>query len=417
MPVRSAKSTSNCSRHSAQLGFEPNSASKKSWQSTVSAPAMQAVAASVRSKPWHAPGAVSGGGVVVPAGHDGKGAGQVMSQTTGNVSSSHVSPSDAQLTQVAPPDPHAVVVVPARQLFMASQHPAQVSKHGHAPPPPPPSPVWQLPLPSQHPSGHVVGPHTNPPHDPSRQKPVGGQLTHCVPSNPQSAFVVPGWQVLEASQQPKQFSGLHGVVTHEPLSQSWSKLHSAQALPPLPQSKVWLPGWHSPLESQQPVGHVVLLHFEPWQKPSGHEAPLPLHVAQVLPPLPQSDVVFPGWQMSCWSQHPLGHVWKVHVAPWQLPPTHASPEGHAAQALPPVPQSFRVIPSWHTPETSQQPVGQVVGLHAEAVHDPAVQASLGGHEAQALPPVPQNIVLVPGSQTPEALQHPVGHVDGLQVGG
>jgi hypothetical protein len=221
-----------------------------------------------------------------------------MSQATGKVSSSHVSPRLVQLTHVAPPDPQSVLVVPAWQLFMASQQPEHVSKHGHAPPPALPKPVWQLPLPSQQPSGQVAGPHANPPQLPSRQKPDAGQLTHWVPPEPQSASVVPGWHVLVASQHPSQVSGLHEVVTQLASSHSWLKLHCTHASPPVPQSNTWLPGLHSFSESQQPVGHVVLLHLEFWQKPSGHDAALPLHVTQELPPDPQSVTVSPGWQMS-----------------------------------------------------------------------------------------------------------------------
>jgi hypothetical protein len=97
---------------------------------------------------------------------------------------------------------------------MVSQQPEQVSAQGQVSPPVTPKPVWQFPLPSQQPSGHVVGPHTNPPHVPSRQKPVEGQLMHWVPPEPQSASVVPSWHVSLASQQPVHVSGLHEVVTH-----------------------------------------------------------------------------------------------------------------------------------------------------------------------------------------------------------
>jgi hypothetical protein len=158
--------------------------------------------------------------MVVPDGHDGNGAGQLMSQTTGKVSSSHVSPNAVQFTHIAPPEPHSVCVVPAWQLFIASQQPSQTSAQGHDAPPVTPSPVWQLPLPSQHPAAQVAGPQTNPPQLPSRQKPDAGQVVHWVPSSPQSALVVPGWQLSLASQQPKQLLGLHAVVTHAPASQS-----------------------------------------------------------------------------------------------------------------------------------------------------------------------------------------------------
>jgi hypothetical protein len=97
---------------------------------------------------------------------------------------------------------------------MVSQQPVHVVEHGHIAPPLTPSPVRQLPLPSQHPLGQVVGPHTNPPHVPPRQKAPLGQLTHEAPKLPHSVLVVPVWHVSLASQQPGHVYGLHGLVTH-----------------------------------------------------------------------------------------------------------------------------------------------------------------------------------------------------------
>jgi hypothetical protein len=101
-----------------------------------------------------------------------------MSQTTGNVKSSHVSPSAVQSTHEAPFEPHSVDTVPAWQLFVLSQQPEQTSEHGHTLPPVSPNPVWQLPSPSQQPSGQVAALQTKPPHVPSKQKPLDGQLLH-----------------------------------------------------------------------------------------------------------------------------------------------------------------------------------------------------------------------------------------------
>jgi hypothetical protein len=115
------------------------------------------------------------------------------------------------------------------------------------------------------------------------------------------------------------------------------------------------------------------------------------------------------------SQHPSGHVEELHVAPWHTPPTHASPATHAAHAAPPVPQSFNDVPSWHTPVESQQPVGQVVALHAEALQIPPLHVSPGGHDRHALPPVPHAPVLVPVSQKPSLSQQPMGQLAALQV--
>ncbi len=119
--------------------------------------------------------------------------------------------------------------------------------------------------------------------------------------------------------------------------------------------------------------------------------------------------------MSCASQHPLGHVVKLQVAPSQTPPTHASPEGHVVQAAPPEPHRLRLVPAWQVPEASQQPVGQVVALHEEALQVPAVQLSLDGHAWQAVPPYPQSALVTPGWHLPVLSQHPVGHVVALQA--
>jgi hypothetical protein len=161
-----------------------------------------------------------------------------LSHVTGYEYVSQFSPMAAQFTHIAPLDPHSVARVPAWQLFIASQQPVQTALHGQVPPPVMPNPVWQVPLPSQQPSGHVVGPHTKPPQTPPLQKLVPGQLTHWFPPKPQSLFAVPVWQVLLASQQPKQLLGLQGVALHFPASHNWLKLHCEQSLPPDPQSKV-----------------------------------------------------------------------------------------------------------------------------------------------------------------------------------
>jgi hypothetical protein len=176
-----------------------------------------------------------------------------------------------------------------------------------------------------------------------------------------------------------------------------------------------LPGWHSPLESQHPVGQLVALQCECSQDPSVHDACVPLHVTQTLPKLPQSEVESPLWQMSCWSQQPLGHVSKEHVAPWHCPPTHASPDGHDAHAFPPEPQSFNVIPVWQAPVASQQPVGHVVALHEELLHIPALQLSPDGHAVHAAPPLPHAPRVVPDSQKPSASQQPIGQLEALHV--
>jgi hypothetical protein len=135
-------------------------------------------------------------------------------------------------------------------------------------------------------------------------------------------------------------------------------------------------------------------------------------MAQEPPPEPQADVVSPGWQMSFSSQQPLGHVLKLQVEPWQVEPMQLSPGPQAVQARPPVPQSFTVLPIWHSPLWSQQPLGHVMGLHDAPWHDPAIHRSPAGQVTHELPPKPQSPGLWLVWQTPFWSQQPCAHVAG-----
>lgn len=89
---------------------------------------------------------------------------------------SHVSPCAAQSTQVTPPEPHAMSVVPARQAPVESQQPpVQIASHGQAPPPMFTT-DWHVPDESQHPSGQVWALHTKPVHWPLKQAAVEEQV-------------------------------------------------------------------------------------------------------------------------------------------------------------------------------------------------------------------------------------------------
>ena len=90
---------------------------------------------------------------------------------------------------------------------------------------------------------------------------------------------------------------------------------------------------------------------------------------------------------------------------------HSWLEPHLAQATPPLPQAVEVLPGWQTPLLSQQPLGQFVGLQVDALwHEPPLQTCSAPQIVQATPPVPQADSLVPETQVPFAAQHPVGQV-------
>jgi hypothetical protein len=131
------------------------------------------------------------------------------------MSVSQVSFSVVQSAQLAPLEPHAASIVPARQLPCGSQHPWHVAAQGHIPPLPP-KPVWQLPLVSQQPVGQVAGPHVKPSHSPFVQNPVAGHTSHVPPPKPQALDVPPGWQTSFASQQPGHVSSLQLVSRQFP---------------------------------------------------------------------------------------------------------------------------------------------------------------------------------------------------------
>jgi len=100
-----------------------------------------------------------------------------------------------------------------------------------------PTAVWQLSLESQHPCGQVVGLHVKPTHTPSLHAEPAGQALHGSPSLPQTAFVVPGWQLSLWSQHPAHDSSLHMVFWHAPPMHCWFGPQSLHETPAVPQSK------------------------------------------------------------------------------------------------------------------------------------------------------------------------------------
>lgn len=115
-------------------------------------------------------------------------------------------------------------------------------------------------------------------------------------------------------------------------------------------------------------------------------------------------------QVSC-EQQPPGHEAALHT---QLPPAHACPAAHAAQASPPVPQD---VPDCDVNGTQvaplQQPFGQLVASHAQL--PAAVQSWPAAQGWQVVPLAPHapapGVTHAPlaGSQQPLQFAGPHAH--------
>jgi hypothetical protein len=247
------------------------------------------------------------------------------------------------------------------------------------------------------------------------------QATHAAPLAPQSAFDVPGWQFSLASQQPVgQLVALHtqeplthaspagqlvGVQEHEPPMHSCPVGHATQAAPFAPHCAA-VGGVTHDVPLQQPVGQSVELQYGTQLCPV-HSLPA-LHATHAAPPVPQSALAVPGWQLPLVSQQPAGQV--VALQP-HTPLMHSAPVAHAMQAAPPTPHSVFNVPATQD-VPSQQPVVQFVQspAHCWLVHSlPAL------HATQAAPPLPHFGAAVPGWQVPLASQQPVGQLLALHA--
>ncbi len=136
----------------------------------------------------------------------------------------------------------------------------------------------------------------------------------------------------------------------------------------------------------------------------------------------------------------LPHVALVCVAavtqlvPWQQPPaqddpvhahdpaTHACPDEHVLHARPPLPHAPAAAPVWHMPVASQQPVGQVVLLHAPHVWLVVLHVRPAGQSVPALqphtPPARQRCpvrLVVQFAHTPPGAPHAAGVVPDAQL--
>ncbi len=348
----------------------------------------------------------------------------------------HVSPA-GQVAQAAPPTPHAVVLVPDSHLPPLSQQPVghverlhagdlqvpalHVSVDGQdvqATPPVPHAevvvPDSQNPSASQQPMGHVVGSHATPMHAPPVHESPGGQGRHAAPPVPHARVLVPDSHLPPLSQHPVGHDlASHVAPTHAPAVQESPVGHATHERPPLPHALLLVPGSHTPDPSQHPVGHVAALQAGATHVPAAHVSPEG-HARQVLPPVPQAPELEPDSQKPKLSQQPVGHVLALHVAPTQAPAVHVSVGGQGTHAPPPVPQADVLPPGSQIPMLLQQPVGQVEALHVDPRQAPAEHVSPAGQPTHVRPPLPHAEVLVPVSQSPAASQHPAGQVVALQ---
>ena len=79
---------------------------------------------------------------------------------------------------------------------------------------------------------------------------------------------------------------------HVPPQQTLGAVQVTQVLPPEPQSRFVLPGWQIPFW-QQPLGQLVELHKH---EPFTHVVPLG-QATQIPPPAPQAALVLPATQV------------------------------------------------------------------------------------------------------------------------
>jgi hypothetical protein len=113
-------------------------------------------------------------------------------------------------------------------------------------------------------------------------------------------------------------------------------------------------------------------------------------------------------------QQPLEQLCGPHAAVgWHAWLEHAVPEPHTAQVWPPLPHAPLSAPVTHWP-LLQQPLGQVVGLHAcIGWHAWLMQLKPLPQMAQVWPPLPHALLSSPALHV-EPVQHPNGHVCALQ---
>ena len=186
----------------------------------------------------------------------------------------------------------------------------------------------------------------------------------------------------------------------------WAATQSVQAPPPAPHAVACAPARHTPAAQQPlhgPEAHAppatqrpvevlqaapdgqsaALVHPQP---PGTHAVPcgFAAQLAQAAPPLPHWPADWEAASMQLAPlQHPAGQEVALHT---QLPPTHAWAAAHDRQAAPPAPHALALLPAWHTPFESQQPVGHVVALQVPQVCVPGLHVVAAGQSPPPLQP-------------------------------
>ena len=163
-----------------------------------------------------------------------------------------------------------------------------------------------------------------------------------------------------------------------------------------PSQQPWLQ-----LEKEQPALQTPALQLVP-----------PEHCWHAAPLRPQVASTWPGMHLSPWQQPVHEVVVQVH-----LPVTQPWVELQAEQAAPPVPQAAGVLPGWHWPLASQQPLAQLLASQVVVVglQTPAEHTSLSWQALHWPPPVPQLDSLFPVAQLPLGSQQPLAQLLGPQT--
>jgi hypothetical protein len=111
-------------------------------------------------------------------------------------------------------------------------------------------------------------------------------------------------------------------------------------------------------------------------------------------------------------QHPDA---QVDVQPLHAPASHDSPDGHAAQEAPDVPQALGAVPFSHV-DPEQQPLGHEAASQTHVPFEQRCPSPHAGPAPHVQPPLPEHPSLVDASQ-PAHTQVPFAHVTpGAQPG-
>jgi hypothetical protein len=183
-------------------------------------------------------------------------------------------------------------------------------------------------------------------------------------------LVFPGMQLFPWQQPMGQD---WGVQVHRPLTQPWLVAQARQGAPFLPQAVAELPGTQLPWLSQQPAGQVELSHWicVTWQTWLW-QASFCLQVLQGAPPEPQAFSVVPETHCPAELQQPLLQVAGPQAVALHCLFTHCSPLLQVLQGAPPEPQAAGLLPGMQL-SLKQQPLWQVAGPQGALMQRPTWQ--------------------------------------------